>query len=896
MTDHNNQTLYLVDGTAFVYRAFHAFTLTTAAGEPTGVIYGVGSMLNKLIRDYSPEHLVVVFDAKGKNFRHELYPQYKENRPPMPDDMRAQYDVVKDLVDAMGIHSISIPEVEADDVIGTLAITAAKSGITTVIASNDKDLAQLVNDKILMLDEAKGELIHSEQVQEKYGVRPQQIIDFLSLVGDSSDNIPGIPLVGKKTASKWLNEHGSIKNIMKIADKLPGKAGENFRNLTEQLTLSHELIQLKLDVDVELDMEQFKLSSLDKPSLREIYQKLEFHSWLKELDANDQIPPPKQLSYITIDDEKTLKDLVAKIQASGIFAFDTETTGLDTRRDSLVGISISVTEREAYYIPINHNYIGVPQQLNQALVVEQLKPLFKSPDIATIAHNLKFDACVLANVGIEIKGTIFDTMLESYVANSSAAPHKLDRLALKFLNTDTKKYEDVVGKGKGQLTFDQVAVKEATNYAAEDADIALRLHNVFWPQIQESAKLQHVFKAIDMPLVPVLIRIENHGVRLDTDSLAHQSTDLLERMNAIEAEIYQLAGTEFNLSSPKQIGEVLFERLGLPGSKKTSKGEFSTAESVLAELAINYDVPRLILDYRSLFKLKSTYTDKLPKLINPGTQRVHTSYQQAVAVTGRLSSVDPNLQNIPIRTSDGKHIRESFIAEPGCVLVSVDYSQIELRLMAHLSSDAGLLEAFAKGHDIHSYTAAEVFGAPLDAVSFDQRRQAKAINFGLIYGMSAFGLSQNLQLEVAQAQAYIDQYFARYPKVREFMDRVREQAKEHKFVDTLYGRRIHLPDISSRNYGRRQHAERAAINAPLQGSAADIMKLAMIEVDRWLAESGCQCKMIMQVHDELVLECAESEQDEVISNVKRIMENATNLQVPLIADAGVGVNWASAHE
>ncbi len=895
MTD-NNQTLYLVDGTAFVYRAFHAFTLTTAAGEPTGVIYGVGSMLNKLVRDHSPEHLVVVFDAKGKNFRHALYPQYKENRPPMPDDMRKQYEVVKDLVDAMGIHSISIPEVEADDVIGTLAITAAESGITTVIASNDKDLAQLVNDKILMLDEAKGELIHSEQVQQKYGVQPQQIIDFLSLVGDSSDNIPGIPLVGKKTASKWLNEYGSIKNIMEVADKLPGKAGENFRSLTDQLTLSRELIQLKLDVDVELDMEQFKISNLDKPRLREIYQKLEFHSWLKELDANDQSSPPKPLRYTTIDNETTLKDLVARIEASGIFAFDTETTGLDTRRDSLVGISISVIEREAFYIPINHSYIGVPQQLSQAFVIEQLKPLFESPNVATIAHNLKFDACVLANVGIEIKGAIFDTMLESYVVNSSAAPHKLDRLALKFLNTDTTKYEDVVGKGKGQLTFDQVEVADATNYAAEDADIALRLHNVFWPQIQDSVKLQHVFKVIDMPLVPVLMRMENHGVRLDTASLARQSADLLERMNAIEAEIYQIAGTEFNLSSPKQIGEVLFERLGLPGSKKTSKGEFSTAESVLAELAINYDVPRLILDYRSLFKLKSTYTDKLPKLINPSTQRVHTSYQQAVAVTGRLSSVDPNLQNIPIRTSDGKHIRESFIAEPGGVLVSVDYSQIELRLMAHLSSDAGLLEAFAKGHDIHSYTAAEVFGAPLDAVSFDQRRQAKAINFGLIYGMSAFGLSQNLQLEVALAQAYIDQYFARYPKVREFMDRVREQAKEHKFVDTLYGRRIHLPDISSRHYGQRQHAERAAINAPLQGSAADIMKLAMIEVDRWLVESGCQCKMIMQVHDELVLECAESEQDEVISNVKRIMENTTKLQVPLIADAGVGLNWALAHE
>lgn len=892
-----NHPLYLIDGTAYVYRAFYSNDLSTTQGVPTGAVYGVANMLNRVIREHDPEYLVVVFDAKGKTFRHELYEEYKANRPPMPDDLRLQNEQIKELVVAMGIKSISISGVEADDVIGTLAVAASNAGVTTFISSSDKDLTQLVNDRITIIDDMRGTQMGPAQVQEKFGVRPDQIIDFLTLVGDSSDNIPGVPLVGQKTAAKWLTQYDSLNQIIEISDTLTGKTGENFRNSIQQLHLSKELVSLKLDVDVDLDMDDFRMSPPNTDELREIYTQLEFNSLLRSLDDSepqDEPPPP---SYSSIMDQASLENLLDRIHEYGYVAFDTETTGLDIRVDRLVGISLSVQEREAFYIPLTHRYLGAPQQLDQIEVLARIKTIMEDRDIAKIAHNIKFDAGVLSKVGIDVAGPLFDTMIESYVLNSSAVPqHSLDRLSLKYLDTATTKYEDIVGKGKNQITFDLVDIEEATNYAAEDADIALRLHNEFWPKIESEDRLCDVFQKIDMPLAPVLMRVEDNGVRLDEVALRQHSEELQTRIEAIEDEIYQRSGCTFNLSSPKQIREVLFDRLELQASRKTSTGQMSTSESVLTELAEHHEVPRLLLEHRSLFKLKSTYTDKLPQLIDANSGRVHTSFNQAVASTGRLSSTDPNLQNIPIRTAEGKRIREAFIADPGSTLISIDYSQIELRLMAHLSGDAGLLDAFERGEDVHRFTASEVFGSAVEEVTPDQRRHAKAINFGLMYGMSAFGLSRNLQIEVGQAQQYIQQYFARYPGVREFMDNAREQAKDLTYVDTIFGRRVHLPDIKSNHYGRRQHAERAAINAPLQGSAADIMKLAMIKVDEWLGSWDGSARMILQVHDELVLEAPLDEADTVLKNVKTIMENAAELRVPLDADAAVGANWALAHD
>ena len=892
-----SKALYLIDGTAYVYRAFHSTNLSTSSGEPTGAVYGVGNMLRRIIREHEPDYLVAVFDAKGKTFRHDLYEEYKANRPPMPDDLRSQYDLIKEMVVAMGIKSISIPGVEADDVIGTLATAACEAGLTTYISSSDKDLTQLVNERVTVIDDMRGTELGPNQVKEKFGVRPDQIIDYLSLVGDTSDNIPGVPLVGPKTAAKWLSAHDSVDNIINISDTLPGKAGENFRNAIPQLQMSKDLVSLKLDVDVELDLEDFKIAPPKVDELRELYTRLEFFSWINALEGEKSESEVEPLQYSTITEESDLDALIERIQACGFVAFDTETTGLDVRKDHLVGISISIQEREAFYIPLAHRYLGVPQQLDEDLVFAKLKSVMDDSQISKIAHNLKFDASILSKVGIEITGPIYDTMLESYVLNSSAVPqHGLDRLALKYLNTATTKYEEVVGKGKNQITFDLVDIKNATEYAAEDADVALALHNTLWPQIEQEEQLQNVFENIDMPLVPVLMRVEDNGVLLDETALRQHSAELQERIQKIEDAIYQSSGCVFNLSSPKQIREVLFDQLGLTTSTKTASGVMSTSESVLTELAIDHEVPRMLLEHRSLFKIKSTYTDKLPELINSNTGRVHTSFNQAVASTGRLSSADPNLQNIPIRTAEGKRIREAFIPDSGSTLVSIDYSQIELRLMAHLSSDPGLLDAFSRGEDVHRFTASEVFDCSPDDVTSDQRRHAKAINFGLMYGMSAFGLARTLQIEVHQARDYIEQYFTRYPSVREFMDNVRGQAREHKFVDTIFGRRVFLPDINSNHYGRRQHSERAAINAPLQGSAADIMKLAMIGVDAWLASSDSGARMILQVHDELVLEVPHGQTDRVLDNVKRLMENAAKLYVPLVADAGIGTNWALAHD
>ena len=894
---NTNKSLYLIDGTAYVYRAYHSTNLATSSGEPTGAVYGVGNMLKRIIKEHSPDYLVVVFDAKGKTFRHDRYDLYKANRPPMPDDLRSQYDWVRQMVDAMGIKSISITGVEADDVIGTLAKAAYQAGLETYISSSDKDLTQLVNDRVTMIDDMRGVWMGPAQVKEKFGVRPDQIIDFLSLVGDTSDNIPGVPLVGQKTAAKWLAEHESVDNIIAISDTLRGKAGENFRNALPQLQLAKELVSLKLDVAVDFDLEAFQLASPQLEELRDLYSRLEFTSWLSALDMDGPQDEPEPLRYEAIMDESALEQLIDRIRACGYVAFDTETTGLDVLNDTLVGISLSIKEREAFYIPIEHRYFGAPQQLDTDLVVRKLKSVIEDPGLIKIAHNLKFDAAILANVGIEVAGPLYDTMIESYVLNSSAVPqHSLDKLALKHLDVSTTKYEDIVGKGKNQITFDMVEIEKATDYAAEDADIALRLHNTLWPKLEPAKPLRNVFRDIDMPLVPVLMRIELNGVLLDEAALRQQSAELQSRIETVEQAVFRNAGTTFNLSSPKQIREVLFDQLGLKSSRKTGAGQMSTSEAVLSELAVDHEVPRLLLEHRSLFKLKSTYTDKLPELINKRTGRVHTSFNQAVASTGRLSSVDPNLQNIPIRTAEGKRIREAFIADPGSILISIDYSQIELRLMAHLSSDPGLLDAFARGEDVHRFTASEVFDCPPESVSSDQRRHAKAINFGLMYGMSAFGLARNLQIEVGQAQAYIEQYFTRYPSVREFMDNTRIKAREYKYVDTIFGRRVHLPEINSNHYGRRQHNERAAINAPLQGSAADIMKLAMIEVDKWLAQSDSGARMLLQVHDELVLEAPSENAPQVLENVKSLMESAAQLQVPLIADAATGANWAVAHD
>ena len=894
---NTNKSLYLIDGTAYVYRAYHSTNLATSSGEPTGAVYGVGNMLKRIIKEHSPDYLVVVFDAKGKTFRHDRYDLYKANRPPMPDDLRSQYDWVRQMVDAMGIKSISITGVEADDVIGTLAKAAYQAGLETYISSSDKDLTQLINDRITMIDDMRGVWMGPAQVKEKFGVRPDQIIDFLSLVGDTSDNIPGVPLVGQKTAAKWLAEHESVDNIIAISDTLRGKAGENFRNALPQLQLAKELVSLKLDVAVDFDLEAFQLASPQLEELRDLYSRLEFTSWLSALDMDGPQDEPEPLRYEAIMDESALEQLIDRIRACGYVAFDTETTGLDVLNDTLVGISLSIKEREAFYIPIEHRYFGAPQQLDTDLVISKMKSVMEDPGLIKIAHNLKFDAAILANVGIEVAGPLYDTMIESYVLNSSAVPqHSLDKLALKHLDVSTTKYEDIVGKGKNQITFDMVEIEKATDYAAEDADIALRLHNTLWPKLEPAKPLRNVFRDIDMPLVPVLMRIELNGVLLDETALRQQSAELQSRIETVEQAVFRNAGTTFNLSSPKQIREVLFDQLGLKSSRKTGAGKMSTSEAVLSELAVDHEVPRLLLEHRSLFKLKSTYTDKLPELINKRTGRVHTSFNQAVASTGRLSSVDPNLQNIPIRTAEGKRIREAFIADPGSILISIDYSQIELRLMAHLSSDPGLLDAFARGEDVHRFTASEVFDCPPESVSSDQRRHAKAINFGLMYGMSAFGLARNLQIEVGQAQAYIEQYFTRYPSVREFMDNTRIKAREYKYVDTIFGRRVHLPEINSNHYGRRQHNERAAINAPLQGSAADIMKLAMIEVDKWLAQSDSGARMLLQVHDELVLEAPSENAPQVLENVKSLMENAAQLQVPLIADAATGANWAVAHD
>ncbi len=896
-TDKPVGPLVLVDGSSYLYRAFHAMpALANSHGEPTGAVYGVTNMLRRLLADYDTDHVAVVFDAKGKTFRDEIYPEYKAHRPPMPDDLSTQIEPIHAIVRALGLPLIQIEGVEADDVIGTLARAAAAEGRETMISTGDKDMAQLVDGHVRLVDTMKDVEYDRDAVVEKFGVPPERIVDYLALVGDTSDNIPGVPGVGPKTAAKWLQEHGSLDAVVAHADEIPGKAGESLRASLGHLPLARSLATIKCDVDLKLVPEDLKRAPPDAARLRELYARLEFKSWLADLGgANAAAPAAVSAGYQMITDMPALEAWLARLAKSKLFAFDTETTSLDALQAEIVGVSFTDRAGEGAYVPLAHEYPGAPAQLDRDAVLEKLKPLLEDETQLKIGQNFKYDMSVLANHGITLAGMRYDTMLESYVLDSTASRHDMDSLALKYLGYKTLKYEDVAGKGKHQINFREVPLDTATAYAAEDADITFRLHEHLWPRLKETPTLVKLFDEIEMPLVPVLARMERHGVLIDVAMLRGQGNELGKRLLEIEAEAHKLAGQPFNMGSPKQIQEVLYDKHKLPVLKKTPTGQPSTAEEVLQELALDYPLPQLILDYRSLAKLKSTYTDKLPEMINPKTGRVHTSYHQAVAATGRLSSSDPNLQNIPVRTAEGRRIRQAFIAAPGYRILSADYSQIELRIMAHLSGDKGLIHAFANNMDVHRATAAEVFGVAPENVGDDMRRAAKAINFGLIYGMSAFGLAKQLRIERVAAQEYVERYFTRYPGVREFMERMRETARRQGYVETLFGRRLHAAEINAPNQARRQAAERAAINAPMQGTAADLIKRAMIVVDRWIPASGLDIRMIMQVHDELVFEVAEEAVGVAREHVRAAMSEVAALAVPLVVDIGVGGNWDEAH-
>ncbi|MDH3376512.1 MAG: DNA polymerase I [Gammaproteobacteria bacterium] len=895
--------LVLVDGSSYLYRAYHAMpNLTNSSGAATGAVYGITNMLRRLLSDYATPYIAVVFDAKGKTFRNDLYPDYKANRPPMPDELRTQIDAVHEIVEAMGFPKLVVSGVEADDVIGTLATRATEQGFDTIISTGDKDMAQLVDDHVQIVDTMKDVIYDTDGVQNKFGVPPASIVDYLTLTGDASDNIPGVPKVGPKTAAKWIQKYGSLDAIVAHVDEIGGKVGENLRASVDQLPVSKRLVTIKRDVELESSPVTLMMREPDEACLRELYARLEFRAWLAELGGLDSAQGASaadatdfSVEYDMVTDADALEGWIERLGKAECFAFDTETTSLDPLSAELVGVSFADAVGRAAYVPVAHCYDGAPPQLERAAVLAALKPLLEDPAVPKIGQNLKYDAAVLANYDVTLQGIRYDTMLESYVLDSTASRHDMDSLAIKYLGYKTIKFEEVAGKGKAQVTFDQVALDVASNYAAEDADVTLRLHQTLWPKLEDEPTLQRLFETVEMPLVPVLGRIERNGVKVDAEMLGRQSAELAKRAAELEAEAHTAAGCEFNIASPKQIQEILYDKLGLPVLRKTPKGQPSTAENVLQELAVDFDLPRLILEHRGLAKLKSTYTDKLPDLINPRTGRIHTSYHQAVAATGRLSSADPNLQNIPVRSAEGRRIREAFIPEPGYRLVSADYSQIELRIMAHLSGDKGLLAAFAQGADVHRATAAEVFAVAADAVSDDQRRHAKAINFGLIYGMSAFGLAQQLRIDRAQAQDYIDLYFARYPGVKAFMDNTRAVAHERGYVETVYGRRLYLPEIDSRNYNRRQYAERTAINAPMQGTAADLIKLAMLAVDRWITDSKVDVRVILQVHDELVVEVVEDIAADVAANLAELMSGVAELAVPLEVDSGIGANWAEAH-
>ncbi|MGR9087297.1 MAG: DNA polymerase I [Gammaproteobacteria bacterium] len=904
MTEHTQKRLILVDGSSFLFRAYHAIPpLTSPQGLATNAILGVSNMLRKLIADYQTDYIAVVFDAPGKTFRNDLYEAYKAHRPPMPDDLRVQIEPLHQLVKAMGLPLIMEPDVEADDVMGALARQAERQGFDIIISTGDKDMAQLVNEHVILENTMNSSRLDVRGVIEKFGVRPDQIVDYLALMGDSVDNIPGVPKVGPKTAAKWLEHYGTLENLMASADEIGGKIGENLRGALAQLPISKELTTIKCDLELAYGINDLKRKPSNKAELKRLLQELGFSSWLKTLEnGSDGIaaivhdrPADPDIEYETVLTDRQFRHWLDQLKRADLFAFDTETTSLDYSKAQIVGVSFAVDPGRAAYVPLAHDYPGVPDQLDRTEILEQLRPLLENPDKAKLGQNLKYDMHVLANYGIALKGAAHDTMLESYVYNSTATKHNMDDLAKKYLDIDTIHYEDVTGKGAKQIPFQEVPIEQAAPYAAEDADITLRLHRTLLPKLEQQPALLTLYSEIEIPLLSVLARIERNGVLIDTAMLDRQSLELANQIIAIEHHAHDLAGHAFNLGSPKQIQEILYDRQKLPVIKKTPKGQPSTDESVLQELAVDYPLPRLILEHRSLSKLKSTYIDKLPQQVDAKTGRVHTSYHQAVAATGRLSSTDPNLQNIPIRSEEGRKIRQAFIAPSGYKIVAADYSQIELRIMAHLSGDAGLLKAFTDGEDVHRSTAAEVFGVAPDQVTNELRRSAKAINFGLIYGMSSFGLAQQLGLARNQAQAYIDLYFARYPGVKEFMDNIRERARSEGFVETLFGRRLYLPDINSRNASLRQYAERTAINAPMQGTAADIIKRAMIAADQWLQQDRPGVKMIMQVHDELVFEIAEDQIDDCSQRIRKIMESSAELRAPLVVDVGVGDNWDEAH-
>ncbi len=902
MPHQTQKRLILVDGSSFLFRAYHAIPpLTNPLGEPTNAIYGVSNMLRKLIADYQSEYITVVFDAPGKTFRNDLYDQYKAHRPPMPDDLRVQIEPLHQLIRAMGLPLIMEPGVEADDVLGALAQHAAREDFSVIISTGDKDMAQLVTDHITLENTMTNSHMDIQGVIDKFGVKPEQIIDYLALIGDSSDNIPGVPKVGPKTAAKWLEQYETLENLIANADKITGKIGENLRASLEQLPLAKQLTTIKCDLDLPYSMDDLKRLPINTEELKNRLAGLGFSSWLKMLDNHveaiivEDKPAHIESSYETILTDRQFNQWLERLENAELFAFDTETTSLDYSKAKIVGVSFAVTPGKAAYIPLAHDYPGVPDQLNRTGILEKLRPLLENPDKAKLGQNLKYDAHVLANHGITLRGIAHDTMLESYVLNSTATKHNMDDLAKEYLGVTTIHYEDVAGKGAKQIPFQEVSLEQAAPYAAEDADITLRLHQVLMAKLEQQPTLHKLYTEIEIPLINVLARIERNGVLIDTVMLSQQSLELANHIVSIEQQAHDLAGHIFNLGSPKQIQDILYDQQKLPVIKKTPKGQPSTDESVLQELAIDYPLPKLILDYRSLSKLKSTYTDKLPQQVDEKTGRVHTSYHQAVAATGRLSSSDPNLQNIPIRSEEGRKIRQAFIAPKGYKILAADYSQIELRIMAHLSADTGLLKAFSEGEDVHRATAAEVFGVSPDQVTHDLRRSAKAINFGLIYGMSSFGLAQQLGLSRSQAQSYIDLYFARYPGVKNYMDNIRDQAREQGYVETLFGRRLYLPEIKSRNAARRQYAERTAINAPMQGTAADIIKRAMISTDQWLLQEKPEAKMIMQVHDELVFEAAEEQIDQYTAIIRTLMSSAADLNVPLVVDIGVGHNWDEAH-
>ncbi len=888
--------LVLVDGSSYLYRAFHALpNLANSAGQPTGAIYGVINMVRKLLADHEPQYVGIVFDAKGKTFRHELYEDYKANRPPMPEELRSQVSYLHELIQALGVPLISIEGVEADDVIATLAKHARKSGLRTLVSTGDKDLAQIVNDEVELVDTMQDKRLDADGVEEKFGIRPERMVDYLALVGDASDNIPGVPKVGPKTAVKWLRQFGSLDELMQQADQVAGKVGENLRSCLDQLPLSRELATVRTDVDVGKAPDALIRGRGNTAGLKKLFTELEFSSWLDDLTADAPSGSGPPVKYHVVFTEKDLDGWVEDLRHADLIAFDTETTSLEPIDARLVGLSFSVAAGEGAYVPCGHDYPGAPDQLSLDTVLAKLKPILEDENIPKLGQNLKYDHGVLANYDIELSGIRFDTMLESYVLDSSVRRHDLDTLALKHLGRKTISFEQIAGKGKNQLSFNEIDIEKAAPYAAEDSEVAFALHESMWPRLEKEPRLARLFSLIEMPLVPVLSRIERNGVRVDAKLLTAQSGELTRGIAELQNRANELAGVPFNIASPKQIQEILYDRLELPVLSKTPKGQPSTAESVLQELAVDYELPEIILAHRGLSKLKSTYTDKLTDMINPGTGRVHTSYHQAVAATGRLSSSEPNLQNIPVRTPEGRRIREAFVPEAGYRLLSADYSQIELRIMAHLSQDEGLLTAFAHDADVHRATAAEVFAVDSDQVTSDQRRHAKAINFGLIYGMSAFGLAKQLKIERSDAQEYINVYFARYPGVKRFMDETRELARERGYVETVYGRRLYLPEIRSSNHARRQYAERTAINAPMQGTAADVIKMAMLAVDDWLREDAPGIRMIMQVHDELVFEIPEDRVQVAIDRIRDLMSGVAKLSVPLTVEAGTGSNWAETH-